>query len=321
MRILVCSADPESRKLAAFLRKSKLSDSDAEIVSPTRLSRSFKTIARGAFVYFFLPELGERKALSLAAKLAAAEHFSWGVMDPAGEAEDPAVFFFAGARDYIGPRLFKEGAGSKRLAAAMAFASASGTCPDDREAPAFAGWDRLAEGEQVEARFCYAALADQEGLRERIGETRLGKLKDEFASFLESWSKESGGILWIREARGCLLLFPPDDAQANPILSAFRLLLDRVLVGYEVFRLQAPLSFRFVFHAGRAPWRKRGATGTVVSDDVNYVFHLGRRREGDGHIVVSETAEGSIPACLQDLFSRSGSFEGRQIHVSRRFSD
>jgi len=321
MRLLVCSADPGSRKLAAFLRKSELSDADAEIVSPAWLSRSFKTKARGAFVYFFLPELGERKALSLASKLAAAEDIAWGVMDPAGEAEDPAAFFFAGARDYIGPRLFKDGAGPKRLAAAIAFASARGGCRDDPAAPEFAGWDSLAEGDQFEARFCYAALADQEGLSERIGEKRLGKLKDEFASFLESWSRESGGILWIREAGGCLLLFPPADAQANPILSAFRLLLDRVLVGYEVFRLQVPLSFRFAFHAGRASWRRRGATGTIVSDDVNYVFHLGQRTESDGLIVVSETAERAIPACLQDLFSRAGSFEGRQLHVSRRFTD
>lgn len=321
MRLLICSADTGSRKLTSFLRKSGLSDADVEILSPTSFSRSVKTKARGAFVYFFLPELGERKALALAAKLSAVEDLPWGVIDCDGEAEDPAAFFFAGARDYIGPRLFKKGAQPKRLARAATFAMAQGSCSDDRGAQSFAGWDTLAEGEQFEARFCYAALADQEGLRERIGEIRLGKLKDEFASFLESWSKESGGILWIREAGGCLLLFPPTDAQTNPILSAFKLLLDRMLIGYEVFRLQVPLSFRFAFHAGRAPWRKRGATGTVVSDDVNYVFHLGQRTSSDGLIVVSEKAEKSIPPCLRDLFSRAGSFEGRQIHVSRRFSD
>ena len=321
MRLLVCSADPESRKLASFLRKSLPEGADARVLSPGSFSRSLKAKARGAFVYFFLPGLGERKALSLAAKLAAAESSAWGVMDPAGEAEDPAAFFFAGARDYIGPRLFKAGAGPGRLEAAMTFASDRGNCPDEAPISDFAGWDRLAEGEPIRALFCYAALADQEGLRERIGEVRLGKLKDEFASFLESWSRESGGILWIREAGGCLLLFPPGEGQANPLLSAFRLLLDRVLVGYELFRLQAPLSFRFAFHAGRTVWRKRGATGSVVSEDVNYVFHLGQRAASDGLIVVSEAAQAAIPACLKDLFARSGCFEGRGFYASRRFSD
>jgi len=320
MRLLVCSADPGNRKLAAFLRRSPPA-ADAEILSPQAFSRSIKKSAPGAIVYFFLPELGERKALSLGAKLSGIEGSAWGVIDPAGEAEDPAAFFFAGARDYIGPKLFKEGVGQKRLAAAMAFASILDACPDEASAPKFPGWEKLKEGEQIEARFCYVALADQEGLRERVGEIRLGKLKDEFASFLESWSKESSGILWIREAGGCLLLFPPADEGANPVLSAFRLLLDRVLVGYEIFRLQAPLSFRFAFHAGRTVWRKRGATGTVVSDDVNYVFHLGQRTTSDGLIVVSEAAASSIPACLRDLFSCAGAFEGREIRVSRRFKD
>jgi len=321
MKVLACAADPADRKLAAFLRKALPEGTALEAVSAASFARSFKTKAPGSFIYFLASGLGQRKVLSLASKLDGIGGCAWGVLDPTGESEDPAAYFFAGARDYVGPRLFKSGAGPSRLAAAFDYASRCGDCADEGGKAAFAGWDDLVEGDQVQVRFCHAALADQDGLGERVGETRLGKLREEFAAFLESWSRECGGIVWIRDSVGCLLLFPPEDSVANPVLHAFRLLLDRVLVGYERFHLPAPLSFRFAFHAGRTTWRKPGATGTVVSEDVNYAFHLGRRSSGDGLVVVSQAAEDAIPACLRDLFSPAGSFEGRGIVASRRFED
>jgi class 3 adenylate cyclase len=319
--VLACAADVGDRKLAAFLRKSLPEGTAAEIVSASSFSRCFRTKAPGAFVYFLASGLGQRKLLSLAAKLEGLEGCSWGVLDPAGESEDPAAYFFAGARDYLGPRLLKSGPDPSRTAAAFAYASSCGDGAREDCGPAFEGWEELAEGEEIAVRFCYAALADQEVLAERVGETRLGKLREEFASFLETWSKECGGILWIRDSAGCLLLFPPRSAGANPVLGAFRLLLDRALIGYEAFHLAAPLSFRFAFHAGQTIWKKPGATGTIVSKDVNYAFHLGQRAAGDGLIVVSAAAVDSIPSCLGDFFAPAGSFEGRILTASRRFED
>jgi hypothetical protein len=321
VRVLACAADPADRKLAAYMRKALPAGTALETVSAASFSRSFKSKAPGAFVYFLAAGLGQRKVLSLAAKLEGIAGCSWGVIDPAGESEDPAAYFFAGARDYVGPRLFKSGAGPGRTAAAFAYAASCGDVASEECASAFAGWDCLSEGDEIDVVFCYASLADQEGLAERVGENRLGKLKEEFAAFLESWSRECGGIAWIKAQGGCLLLFPTEGAHANPVLGAFRLLLDRALIGYERFRLPISISFRFAFHAGRTTWRKPGATGTVVSEDVNFAFHLGQRAAGDGYIVVSETADGAIPSCLRDLFSPAGSFEGRSLAASRRFED
>jgi hypothetical protein len=319
MRVLACAADAADKKLAAFLRKSLPEGTALETVSAAAFSRSFRTKAPGSFVYFLASGLGQRKVLALAAKLDQIEDCSWGVLDPSGESEDPAEYFFAGGRDYIGARLFKAGAEPERLAAAVSYASRCGDCAKEAEQPALGGWDGLAEGRQIEVRFCYAALADRDGLAERIGEARLGRLREEFAAFLESWSKECGGIVWIRDSGGCLLLFPPEDVQANPVLCAFKLLLDRALIGYEGFRLSTPISFRFVFHAGRTTWRKPGATGTVVSEDVNYAFHLGQRAVGDGQVIISEAAASSIPSGLRDLFCSAGTFEGHGLTASRRF--
>jgi hypothetical protein len=324
MRIIVCCPDPEDKKLAAFAASCLASPapgaspSAAELMTDSAFARNCKKKACDAFVYFDLA-LGRKRVLELASQLDEVEGCAWGLIDRAGEAADPASWFFEGACDYVGPALLKAGLGPGRLNEALAYAGFA-ECEDDEapeaQAAAFPGWAELAE---VAVRFCYAAIGDQKGLLERIGEKRLDKLRDDFAAFLEPWSRECGGIVWIKESAGCLVLFPPQDESMNPVLAAFRLLLDRALIGYEVFKLEAPLTFRFAIHAGHTMWRKPGATGSVVAEDVNFVFHLGMKAGVDGSILVSGDASRSVPASLGDLFSPSSSFEGRSVQASRRF--
>ncbi len=266
--------------------------------------------------------------LELASRLDGLECGGWGVIDRKGETGDPAAYFFSGACDYVGPALFKAGLGPERFAEALAYAGGPAEAPPEESAgevpngrASFPGWAALEEGVEISARFCYAAIGNQKGLLERIGEKRLDKLREDFAAFLEPWSKECGGIVWIRENAGCLLLFPPQDEGMNPVLAAFRLLLDRALIGYEVFKLEVPLSFRFAFHAGRTTWQKPGSTGRVVAEDVNFIFHLGGKAAGDGYIVTSTDADKAVPASIRDLFAAAGDFEGRSLIASKRFKD
>jgi hypothetical protein len=319
VKIYVCAADAEDKKLSAFASRYLDACGSSELVAESSFARSAKKKAQDCFVYFDLA-IGEKRVLELASKLGEVESCAWGVIDRAGESADPSRFFFAGASDYIGDKLFKAGFPPERLEALLEYAGFEGEKREPEEEE-FLGWSKLKEGAEAPVRFCYAAIGGQKGLFERIGEKRLGKLRDDFAAFLESWSKECGGIVWIRDTTGCLVLFPPRDEGMNPFLAAFRLLLDRALIGYEVFKLEVPLTFRFAFHQGHTMWRKPGATGSIVSEDVNFVFHLGTKAAGDGYILASTEVEGSIPECLGDLFSAAGDFEGRSLLASTRFKD
>ncbi|HOX33070.1 MAG TPA: hypothetical protein PLB91_12120 [Spirochaetales bacterium] len=324
MRILVYAADPADRKLSGLLAKALPRGAELELLAYASFLKTYKKKAPGAFVYLDAgaePDAG--RLADQGAKLASLALCAWGVVDRGGAIADPAILFFAGARDYIGKSLAREGLPPGRLGRALAsagLAPAAAPSPDSA-ASAFPGWGALSPGDQVQVRFCYAAVGNQRELLERIGEKRLHKLKEDFAAFLEPWAKECGGIEWIRDQSGSLLLFPPKDEGMNPVLAAFRLLLDRALVGYEVFRLETPLSFRFAFHSGVTMWRPPGSTGTVVSDDVNFIFHLGTKAAADGAIVASEEAERSVPPFLRDLFSPAGDFEGRRLSASKRFRD
>jgi class 3 adenylate cyclase len=336
VKILAYLADETFAKMAALLEHARSADFELEFLPRSSLGRNGRKKALDSFVYLDAEGLDTDRVLGLGSRLGEFGCVGWGVLDRGGTVDDPARLFFEGARDYVGPQLLKATAtrnstqakpaqhrsafNADRISVALTTAGLIGG-NDLKLPPPFPGWDRLEEGTGVVVRFCYAAIGNQHELLERIGEKRLFKLREDFVAFLGPWAAECGGIVWIRVGSGNLLLFPPADEGINPVLAAFRILLDRALIGYEVFRLETPLSFRFAFHAGRTMWRKPGATGDVVSEDVNFIFHLGARASPDGLIVVTECAESLVPACLRDLFVPGGDYEGRALFASKRFKD
>lgn len=321
MRVVFYAADPDDRRLGSVLSRAKPREVEFEVLPLASFSRSYRKRAPGALVYLDASGLDEARLLECGARLGELQGCAWGVFDRSGELSDPGSLFHAGAKDYLGPAPMKGGFEPSRVAEALAFAGLGPSPSGAGTEAAFPGWTSLCEGDTIEVRFCYAALGAQRELLEQIGEKRLYALRESFNDFLSPWAAEGGGIVWIRESSGSLVLFPPKDEGMNPVLAAFRLVLDRAIVGYEVFNLEIPLTFRFAFHAGKTPWRRIGATGTVVSEDVNFSFHLGGKAAQDGSIVVSKAAADSVPSCLKDLFADAGDYEGRALLASRRFKD
>ena len=319
MRIIVFSQFPAPK---TEVLKAALPVSASVSVLPLKsLKRTLGKPLDADIVYLDVREIGEPGLRRHASNLVSADGLIWGVLDPEGQITDIARVFFMGARDYIGPAVLSAGLSPDRLREVLAFAGIESAPPVAPEPKRFPGWNKVPEGTEIFARFCYTALGNPDELLERIGEKRLRKLREDYAGFMASWASECGGIAWMRDPEGTLLLFPEQDVGTSPLLAAFRLLLDRALVGYEVFRLEVPLTFRFAFHSGKTTWRRPGATGTIVSGDVNFIFHLGSKYCADGRITISSELESSIPAPIRDLFVPVGDFEGRRILASRRFRD
>ena len=320
MRITVFSRMPPSQ--FEVVKSAFPSGAPLEIFPMRNIKRALDKTDDSGIVYLDAREMGEAGIRRQASALASRGFSVWGVLDPLGEIQDVSGLFFLGAKDYLGPGVLKSSLPLGRLKAVRTFAKAASTlayeAPPERT---FVGWGNISEESEISARFCYASLGDPQGLRERIGEKRLKKLREDYSNFMGSWAAECGGIAWMKDPEGTLLLFPERDEGTNPILGAFRFILDRALVGYEVFHLEVPLTFRFAFHAGKTVWRRPGATGTIVSADVNFIFHLGSRFSSDGRITLSADMENSIPAAIRDLFVPAGDFEGRLILASRKFRD
>ena len=318
MRILVFTEEPA--RAERYLRTAFPTDTSLEILPLRGLKRAAQKPLSADLVYLDIRGVGDAGLSKYAPALSSAGKLLWGVLDPEAELADPARAFFSGAKDYAGPGVLKTGIIEERLERVRGFAGVE-TPKTPESAKRFPGWNRIPEGSEIAVRFCYVSVGDPEGLREAIGEKRLRRLREDFAEFMSSWAAEYGGIAWMRDPEGTLLLFPERDEGTSPVLAAFRLILDRALIGCEVFRLEIPLTFRFSFHSGTTIWRRPGSTGTIVSGDVNFIFHLGAKYCSDGRITLSAETESSIPAPIRDLFVPAGDFEGRRILASRKFRD
>lgn len=328
MKITVYCENPDDAAYAKTLR-ALAKDAEVVLLPASGCGRTIKTKTAGTVVYFDHACFTEEKMIDFGSRTKE----PWGVLDRRGAIGDPASLFHSGASDYVGPALFKKppaltGERVERMKTlaeiqARVAKSACGSSedgPEEKKAfPPFPGWEKLKPETCYPFTFVFAALGGQKELISHIGEKRLDKLRGDFAQLLDSWAEEQGGKLWIRDSSSNLVLFPAAAEQANPILHLLKFQLNRALIGYENFRMELPIRFRFAVHQGDAPWRKPGSTGTVVSEHVNFIYHLGMKATEDGTIGVSDKAFGLIPQEFADFFRDGPEFEDHRVRYSRVF--
>ena len=261
----------------------------------------------------------------------------WGIIDPNGEAEDPALFFFDGARDYIGPALVKKGLTKKRFAAAekteshalqpavckAAAKKQSGLSAEKRTLPAgkFEGWKSQGDGTAAPFFFLFVSVSERSGLRAKVGESVFSAVKSRLRDVLQKALNEADALLWIETEKNSLFLVPPRTPNARAAVEAsLKILLNSRLIGIEKLGISFPLDFTIALHYGETVFRAPGKTGKLVSESVNYIFHLGAKKAEAGRLTISgEIPEEALPEGLLDLFNPAGIFEGIPIRHSKRF--
>jgi hypothetical protein len=88
----------------------------------------------------------------------------------------------------------------------------------------------------------------------------------------------------------------------------------------EKLGLTNPVEFTFALHYGQTTFQAPGKTGAVISESVNYIFHLGIKRANPGRLTISkDMPEEVLPDGLRDFFMDVEEFEGISIRHSRRF--
>ncbi|QQO09856.1 hypothetical protein [Breznakiella homolactica] len=261
----------------------------------------------------------------------------WGILDIKGAVDDPAAWFFEGASDYIGPKLFKAGIDKKRFRNITAFAGGQDRAPGGEASrdvgipkntaakiipSKFTRWEDIRANEVVPFFFLFVSLSSQTNLRSRIGEHAYNLLRTRLRSYLQQTFKKAEALLWMETETNSLFLIPSRSVYAkNAVTASLKSLLGSPLVTFESLGLtNIPVSFTFALHYGKTPFRAPGKTGTVVSDAVNFIFHLGTKHAERDRLTVSEDVPmEAIPEQLRDMFITAGTFEGRAIIRSRRF--
>jgi hypothetical protein len=273
---------------------------------------------------------------------------AWGIIDPKGGVKDPALLFFEGASDYLGPGALKTVNAKRFKAAASCRVTDRGDTAHAKDAntgrlsallpktgivlPAgkFPGWKALPADKTMNFFLLYCSLQAKTALNTQLGETAYAQMYQRFIAYLRQYFQGAPGAafqaaegqLWIDSGKDCLFLLPPKLKCAGAaVTNCMRLLLSAPLIANEVLNLRVPVNFVFALHYGSVSYRPPGKTGMVVSDAVNFIFHLGAKKAETGRLTISgELPDNSVPAALEDCFVFAGEYEGRKIWHTKKFS-
>jgi hypothetical protein len=93
------------------------------------------------------------------------------------------------------------------------------------------------------------------------------------------------------------------------------------LIVLETLAVAIPSNIVFALHYGVINYKQPGKTGTIISDAVNFIFHLGAKKAEPGRLTISgDLPDVTVPENLKDLFIPAGEYEGRKIWQTKKFS-
>jgi len=282
----------------------------------------------------------------------------WGIIDPNGSIKDTASVFFEGASDYLGTNFLKSTVSiePKRLKEALLWrknaviVSSSAAAKENEQltgeqsydkqllkekgtsflkagiklpsASSFPGWKKIPEGKTMPFYLLYCSLQGKTTLDTRMEDKAIVQIYKRFVTYLDNSFKEANGLSWMNSGKDCLFLLPPSAKCAETAIKAcIRMIISTPLIVMETLGITVPLNFIFALHYGSLSYNPPGRTGTVVSDAVNFVFHLGAKKAEPGRLTISgELPDVTIPKSLEDCFVSAGEFEDRKIWHTKKFS-
>ncbi|RJP24309.1 MAG: hypothetical protein C4529_02890 [Deltaproteobacteria bacterium] len=316
MRIFVYASGAGIKKLFS---KVKGKDASVEFMDPPSLKSSLKDIPAGSLVYVDLSSLKPADIAKAMKLLHAAETLLWGVIDPKGIVKDSAEIFHRGGADYIGKELAKAPVNSARFTAVSNFLHIeSGDDAPARLAisfkPSGRDWKEVKEGKEYTFCMIFIELDNQAVLRKNASDKQLGEVMRTFQGFVQKTMSNLNGRIWMWADFCGLVLIPFDGERCEAVLTCLRLQMNRTIISLEECDLGICLSYRIALHIGNTVYRSRGETGSIISDSINSIFHLGQKFARPGQLVLTENIEPFIPSGVKDLFINDGIFEGRMIY-------
>lgn len=273
----------------------------------------------------------------------------WGIIDPKNSVKDVAVLFFEGACDYLGASFFKNSMSvdSKRVKEALSWRKTSAdfkpAASDENgksgaEKPdktllfksgiklpsesTFPGWNKMQSGKEMPFYLLYCSIHENDQLNTRLDAKTLANVHKRFLSCMDDNFSEGDGLLWINSGKDCLFLVPPRIKNIETaIKKCITVIISTPLIVLESLAVSFPLNFVFALHYGSINYKPPGKTGTVVSDAINFIFHLGTKRAQPGRLTISgELPDKTIPQSLYDCFVPAGEFEERKIWHTKQFT-
>ena len=241
-------------------------------------------------------------------------------IDPDNNLKDPAVLFFNGLFDYLGKDTIKMGVKVYRIKSALKFRKSQfknykrdkNEKKLTREFGYCNKWKDIQEGKEYLFWILYIGIDNVEKIKESMNAEYRKYLFGKFKEFVTRIVKRSNGKIWMWNEHGGVVLFPYDGRTIDAIATSLRLILNRRIFNIEL-KDSYELFYRIALHKGKTIYKKRGNTGTIVSDDINKVFHLGLDFAESAGLYLTEAALELLPEGAMNAFENLGNYEGLRI--------
>jgi hypothetical protein len=301
-----------------------------EFVPHDELARAVRHAAAKpeALLYVDIGETNDQQLKRLLGRLRNALPCRFGIIDTHDRMTDVAEPFHESAIDYLGSSLLRSGFRMTRLRRLARLLPSAPVDPLPSHVPEYhhqdvipsgCDWSGIADGDVYTFIMVYAGIDQPGDLRRKSSEQTHAGLRACFRTMLERAFAEYGGRVWMAKGDEALLLFPFDGRRITPFIPALRLLLNRPVIITEEYSRSGELnlSWRLAMHLGNTTYASGRNTGTIVSESVNFLFHLGSRFLGPGALAVTEACHALLPQRLQSLMVRQKPFESVPVYTLR----
>jgi hypothetical protein len=329
MKVYVCTEKPAVKKYFAALKRAR--SVECTFLKPGELSGFLSDSPPPCILYIDIStaeEGGWRQQLKSLQR--SHPNIRLGILDPDGNIADVAELFHQGIADYLNKQALRSGIGTKRIKNIFAFKpnledGKSGTGSDKYrggEAPAVppgwktvdCGWKGIQSGVEYTFSIIYVRLDMMEDWRKKAGEGHINAVQKIFHDHVENVFAHAGGRIWMWMNDAGLVLVPFDGKSCPSLLPAVRLILNRDLTSIELYKYNSPITYTIALHIGNTFYKARGKTGDIISDTVNFIFHLAKHYTKPGNLYLTDTVYPFIPGGIEDLFVQGEPFEGTGLY-------
>jgi hypothetical protein len=312
----------DSKKIDDLFSRVKNKQYSFHYFPVSELKKTIKNIESGTLLYIDVTNVEESERDKILKFLSKLKGYHYGIIDPRGTVDDIAEQFHNGACDYIGKGLIKEGISPSRLKKIVELVTinaAAGAGPEGDEVPAnryiLSGnnWDEIKPGNEYTFCFMFIELDNQKELVKKFGAAHIDSFLRSFHDLIERIVSPINGRIWMPLDFGALILIPFDGKKCDAILTSFRFIMARKIISIEEYDSKTLLSYRIALHLGNTIYKSRGETGTIISESINSVFHLGQKFTEPGNFYLTKEIFPYIPHGLKKWFIPVGKYEGRDI--------
>ncbi len=299
--------------------KIKKKDASVEFISIEMMKKQISVLPAGSIVYADLSVGKGTDANKIIKLLEGQKHILWGIIDPKGAIKDPAALFHRGAADYLGKEAVKSPLHASRLQRVASFHTVEVSEEASTESmlsyiPSGSDWSTVKDGKEYTFCLMYFELGRQAELKKNASDKQMKERSQIVHDFLERTVAPLSGRIWIWSGFGGLVLIPFDGKNCEAVLTAVRMQINRTIISIEECKLGLTVSYRIAIHLGNTIYRSRGETGTIISDSINSLYHLGQKYARPGDLLLTEEMERFIPSGIRDMFVNTGVYEGRCIY-------